>query len=279
MTTFVYHEKQDSRLCGQHCLNNLLQGPHFDAIYLADIASELDGMERRIGAVEGRFTSANVDDTGNFSIQVLRVALQRKINSDLVPWHQKKGIADIDITKQKGIVVNRSEHWFTIRNINNRWWNLNSTIDRPEYISDFALSAFLSSLRAEGYSVFVAEGNIPDQGNPKNFEYLPHKSEGVWYPESELFHSYQVKKPDANNNTPSGFQAFQGKGNKLGGEELSQDKKMVDLVTDDYDEELELAKAISASMQPLNEASTTNTNKKDDLRAKRLAALSKMGIN
>jgi hypothetical protein len=32
---FVYHEKQDSSLCGQHALNTLLQGPYFTAVDLA----------------------------------------------------------------------------------------------------------------------------------------------------------------------------------------------------------------------------------------------------
>ena len=42
----------------------------------------------------------------------------------------------------------RSEHWFTIRKVGGYWWNLNSTIDAPELVTDFYLSALLSSLRA-----------------------------------------------------------------------------------------------------------------------------------
>ena len=41
------------------------------------------------------------------------------------------------------------------------WWNLNSTLDRPEAISDFYLSAFLQSMRQEGYSIFVVRGTLP----------------------------------------------------------------------------------------------------------------------
>lgn len=40
---WVYHEKQESALCGQHCLNNLLQTAYFSAPDLSDIALELDG--------------------------------------------------------------------------------------------------------------------------------------------------------------------------------------------------------------------------------------------
>ncbi len=273
MVCWVYHERQESQLCGQHCLNNLLQGPFFNAIDLAEIARELDAAERRLGAVSYINASANVDDSGNFSIQVLRVALQRFNNSDLIPWFQKKGEADVDVTQQKGIIVNRSNHWFTIRKINNHWFNLNSTIDRPEYISDFALSAFLASLRAEGYSVFLAQGNISDAGNPKDFEYIGSKTGGAWYSEDDLFHSNQLRKSDAD--VPLGFQAFRGAANRLGGNVKREDDKIVDLSSDIYDEELELAKAISASLQP---TVPTGSSDGDDIRAKRLAALSKLGI-
>ena len=44
----IHHEKQEpgSMLCAQHALNNLLQGPYFDASQLAEIASQLDSLER-----------------------------------------------------------------------------------------------------------------------------------------------------------------------------------------------------------------------------------------
>lgn len=45
---FIYHEKQESLLCGQHCLNNLLQGPYFSAADLSEIAHELDAKERHV---------------------------------------------------------------------------------------------------------------------------------------------------------------------------------------------------------------------------------------
>ena len=48
MNAFIYHEKQVASLCGQHCLNNLLQGPYFTSFNLADIANELDTQERAL---------------------------------------------------------------------------------------------------------------------------------------------------------------------------------------------------------------------------------------
>ena len=90
--TILYHEKQESALCGQHCLNNLLQGPYFNAGALADIAHELDRKEKALMMSEGmtadamafmREASGNVDAQGNFSIQVLSEALKRSFGLEL----------------------------------------------------------------------------------------------------------------------------------------------------------------------------------------------------
>ena len=42
---YILHEVQDSALCGQHCLNNLVQQAVFNTWDLAEIAQELDRME------------------------------------------------------------------------------------------------------------------------------------------------------------------------------------------------------------------------------------------
>jgi ataxin-3 len=124
-TTFIYHERQDSLLCGQHCINNLLQGPYFNAVDLSDIAIELDSIENSLiesydndnnkynnnsvvdtilndvsAVINGRSAHAhkisshsttaksnNVDDSGNYSIQVLKCALQRFNNIELEPLY------------------------------------------------------------------------------------------------------------------------------------------------------------------------------------------------
>lgn len=80
---WIYHEKQEALLCGQHALNNLLQRPAFTAFQLSQIAHQLDALELEYMAQnnEGGTKSAdylrrvqegssNVDERGNFSIQV-----------------------------------------------------------------------------------------------------------------------------------------------------------------------------------------------------------------
>lgn len=64
------------------------------------------------------------------------------------------------------------------------FYNLNSLNDRPEVVSSFFLSAFLSQLRHDGYSVFVVKGKgLPEQGVPD----VDHSGgTGRWYHASEL---------------------------------------------------------------------------------------------
>jgi Ataxin-3 len=76
---WIYHEKQVSALCGQHCLNNLLQSPVFSPDGLAQLALRLDAQERAFMLSQGTDTpdalkflaedSGNVDEAGNFSLQ------------------------------------------------------------------------------------------------------------------------------------------------------------------------------------------------------------------
>ncbi len=83
MTYWVYHERQEAMLCGQHALNNLVQANAFTPVSLAEIAGQLDQMELNYMASnnEGGVSSkdylkrlaegsGNVDESGNFSIEV-----------------------------------------------------------------------------------------------------------------------------------------------------------------------------------------------------------------
>ena len=140
---FVYHEKQVASLCGQHCLNNLLQGPYFTFPDLGAIAKELDDKERSLRSSESKpFESCNVDDSGNFSYTTM---------------------------------------WFSIRPIqkgNRRcWFNLDSVKDRPELVSDFYLSAYIGQLQATGYSVFQVVGDLPPLMRDTSIGLLEN-----WYP-------------------------------------------------------------------------------------------------
>ena len=95
-------------------------------------------------------------------------------------WTGTEGKLTVDVTKEQGFIINRSSHWFAIRRINGRFWNLNSTLEHgPELISPFYLSAFLAGLCADGYSVFLAKGKLP-QGGTKPFG-VSSNSSSKWY--------------------------------------------------------------------------------------------------
>uniref|UniRef100_A0A7S0SUA2 ubiquitinyl hydrolase 1 n=1 Tax=Chromulina nebulosa TaxID=96789 RepID=A0A7S0SUA2_9STRA len=271
MSYYIYHELQESSLCGQHCLNNLLQEPYFTSIDLAEIAQQLDAKELQYLTEDNdnqmninRFInegSGNVDNSGNFSLQVLKEALKSLHNIDLISWTSEEGRLDIiDPTIEEGFIINHSQHWYTIRKINDIWWNLNSTIQVPEKISPFYLSAFLSQLINEGSSVFVARGKIPPQKT----------SRGITSDNCKWYHIDELIKPT--NNATATKSSFEGKGNKLGNG-ISNDNNLVD----DYDdEELMLAKAISASLNDISsDPIELKKKEKEDIRAKRLAALSR----
>ncbi|KAL7553364.1 hypothetical protein ACHAWF_016642 [Thalassiosira exigua] len=171
---WVYHERQEALLCGQHALNNLVQQNSFSPGSLAEIASQLDAMELNFMAQnnEGGVSSkdylkrvaegsGNVDESGNFSIEVLRSALLSKFNLEL-PNIRQKGVGDkMEVTEIEGFICNRSAHWFAIRKINDRFYNLNSTLERPELISHFKLAAELEALQQAGYSVFCVVDSLP----------------------------------------------------------------------------------------------------------------------
>jgi ataxin-3 len=178
MEPLVYWEAQQAALCGRHAINNLLQGPFFTEVDLAAIAAELDAHERAVlvagGAspddVAAAFAagSLNVDDSGNFSISVLRAALQRVrgLQLEQTPALVARALATPDAFD--AYLLNRDDHWYAVRRLptaggSPAWFNLNSLLRAPELISEFFLSAYLTQLKADGYSIFVVTppGGLP----------------------------------------------------------------------------------------------------------------------
>lgn len=271
---WIYHERQESALCGNHSLNNLLQAPVFSPVDLAEIAEQLDANERSImgQSVRGMYEpSGNVDESGNFSIQVLRAAVQNSHGLELVSWAGESE-RKVDPVSEKGIIVNRSQHWFCIRKINNRWWNLNSTMNYPEEVSDFYLGAFLSQLRNDGYSVFVAKGNLlPGGTKDPRFDHVMPASNASWYTEKDLLSGHAMASGDSVNNgeggnkTNNSFQAFQGQGRRLGGEQASvpiptQAIPGIDMMTEEEQLEAAIAASLGNTVSPPPHSMSNNNN-------------------
>lgn len=196
---FIYHERQEALLCGQHALNNLVQRPEFSVADLSSIAHQLDQMELNFmrdndeGGIYSKDYiqrvaegSGNIDPSGNFSIEVLRSALLTRYNLSLVNIRQE-GVSKREPSKFEGFICNKDSHWFAIRSINGRFWNLNSTLERPEMINGFKLSVEIDNLQNTGYSVFCILGEesgcklpapcttIKNRGDPK-----------FWWKEADL---------------------------------------------------------------------------------------------
>jgi len=224
---WIYHERQQAMLCGQHALNNLVQGCEFSADSLAHLALQLDEMELQVmaqnneGGVRSKEYlerlaegSANVDPSGNFSIEVLRAALQRQYGLEL-PNIRQEGVAGAigDVTNVEGFICNKQSHWFAIRKINERYWNLNSMEKRPSLISHFRLAAEVQALQDSGYSVFIVMSGLPPPCTSKEEQRrgLPE----CWWKEDDL-----VKGKGSNGITGA---SFPGSGMRLDGQSNSHD--------------------------------------------------------
>jgi Ataxin-3 len=173
---FLYHEPQAAALCGVHALNTLLQGPFIDEFQCAEIAQQLDAQERALMAEAGmesaeflKFVaegSANVDNSGMFSVQVLSKALEMW-GIDLIPLSSPDaGNARTEPQRYQAFICNLQEHWFTIRKIHDEWWNLNSLFSYPEPLSPFYLAAFLGTLQEQGYTIFLVRGRLLEPDPP-----------------------------------------------------------------------------------------------------------------
>lgn len=170
----IFHEQQEGALCAQHCLNSLLQGQYYTAVDLADIARQLDDEERRHRHDDEQgirreeqareSASANMDDTGFFSVQVIAKAISvwglTEVNfnsSDAVAVNARQ-----DPISQRAFICNFREHWLTIRRLGAQWFNLNSLLTGPELISDTFLALTLAQLQRDGYSIYLVVGDLPD---------------------------------------------------------------------------------------------------------------------
>lgn len=87
--------------------------------------------------------------------------MKSKYGLDL-PSIRQEGLSDFgDVTEIDGFICNKQAHWFAIRKINGRFWNLNSMAERPQIISHFKLAEEIQGLQNSGYSVFCVPIGLP----------------------------------------------------------------------------------------------------------------------
>jgi len=189
MSFFIYHERQssESALCGLHCLNTLLQRPAFKEFDLAKLAKELDDDERQIMAQLGdtkdyrkflKEDSSNVADDGNFSVQVLQSALQKR-NLECVRLTNANYYSVVcDLSLENAFICNRGKHWFAIRKVlPGEWYNFNSMLDAPHHMPESHLASYLDDLfDKEDVCIYTVKGSLPS-ASPAN---RPASEVGRW---------------------------------------------------------------------------------------------------
>jgi len=159
----VYFEEQVAALCGQHLLNNLLQGNLVTLDSLAAVAADLDRNEQQLGlGLQGQ----NVDLSGNFSIQVLQRCLEPfGVALSQEPAVLAKAVDDaVDKpwNKAPGFVFNLNEHWFCVRKLaDGKLYKLDSMEPRPSVVGAIYMRELVGSLVAQGYSVYATETALP----------------------------------------------------------------------------------------------------------------------
>lgn len=125
--------------------------------------------------------SENLDDTGYFSVQVIMKALSLW-SLELVPLFSSDEYAQQiqpDPSKAAAFVLHMENHWFCVRRFaveddsadSVAFFNLNSLLGKPEYMSSLYLAEYLRQMQTEGYSIFVVKGSLPecpaDQSPPR----------------------------------------------------------------------------------------------------------------
>ncbi|CAD5232312.1 unnamed protein product [Bursaphelenchus xylophilus] len=158
----IFFEKQDGMLCAQHALNMLLQTRMYTAFDLGDIARQLDEREKALLPPQERakFVSSNMDDTGFFSVEVIREAL-KTLGLEMIPL-LSPGLREFQASPKLGqaYICNMNEHWFALRKLFGTWYQLDSMKNGPKEISEGHLDAYVAQLMTEGYSVFYIGGDI-----------------------------------------------------------------------------------------------------------------------
>ncbi|KAI5478886.1 Machado-Joseph disease protein 1 (Ataxin-3) [Pseudohyphozyma bogoriensis] len=141
---------QGSMMCLQHSLNNLFQQPMFTPQDLADVARQLDALEHaQLDEAARGGESQNYDDSGFFSVMVMEEAL-KVLGVKAVRW-KSPTMRSVHETPDHDL------HWFTIRRfaVQERFYNLDSCKDAPEWISPMYLGLSLAEAENQGYSIFV----------------------------------------------------------------------------------------------------------------------------
>jgi len=186
----LYHEQQVGRLCGLHCLNNILQSRVFEATELRKLEKELtkeqNGLQpwwrtRIFRSLLSFFTG---DD---FNVQTLEVALRRK--GLAMKWFDRRiDIHEIDLQDPNlvGLIVNIEEdeparlcrrrssdrHWFSVCRVGlHEFVNLDSRLEKPTALGNvFDVLLWLSEVLLTEESCVFRVTSSEEVSSPRSEE-------------------------------------------------------------------------------------------------------------
>jgi len=191
----IYHEKQIGSLCALHAVNNMLQGPLFDEFSFRTVAQQLDQAERRLTGGEG-LDYGNARADGFFNVQVVQAVLNQAGYEMQPVQGEAVRNAKVDTAKEIAFILNKQEHWFSLRRIGREWFDLNSCLCTPRHYSDADLRFHIRDAVREGYMVFVVQGDFPRCALEENPKSLVEAVQGCGRP-------------------GQGYSLFAGEGNRL----------------------------------------------------------------
>ena len=195
---YVYKERQIGKMCGQHAVNALLQGPYVTEDDLESTAKRLESAYRKtiggdMAPGYGGGKSPYRDTGGMYSIEVLKEAvksygyrLESLDKPSQLQVRQNPQLAE-------GFLLNKASHWFTIRQVHGNFWVLDSMRERPESLPKKHIRGVIQQLSHQGYSTFVINGS---KSLPKPDPKRTHAK--YWFDVERML--YDEKQPGAEKN-------------------------------------------------------------------------------
>ncbi|ETW04259.1 hypothetical protein, variant [Aphanomyces invadans] len=168
----IYHEKQFLMRCGLHSVNNMLQRRAFSANEFDAIAETL---AQTTDSTWGFSPYRAVLGIGNFGVDVLTTALLR-YGHRTTYFDRRKSLDSIDLSSVKGLLCNisssrmlglwQTRHWFTIRQIDRVYYNLDSKLPAPVPFADAAaVLHFLQSLPPSDTTILLVAETSPQESS------------------------------------------------------------------------------------------------------------------
>ena len=149
----VYHDNQKLNLCAQHAINSVLQRPAFNQRSLDIFAGHLFEHEQAILKTKMK-NSPYHSEFADYSIEVIEQAL------DLHDIKLLRVFDDEAIINAKAFIIHCSNHWISLRKIDDYWIDLDSKLIKPKYLPEFDINAYINSM--EGHSqLFIVKGDLP----------------------------------------------------------------------------------------------------------------------